>query len=524
MKPDPWTVFFLTTHKEIFRIAIVAAFVFISACSQPDTVRIENGWISGIPGSDSTITVFKGIPYAAPPTGDLRWRAPQPVEEWEGGFVADEFGPACMQIPPPEGSFYQVEFYPEPEPTSEDCLYLNIWTGAKLNHEKRPVMIWIHGGAFSQGSGAMPTFNGEGFAQKGVVLVTINYRLGIFGLFAHPDLTEETDYEASGNYGLLDQVAALEWIQENISAFGGDPENVTVFGQSSGAGNINKLLASPLSKGLFHRAILQSGSAYTFGRTSSLEQMEQRGEQFTGEYDIQTIENLRSWPADTLLERSRGFSFSPNIDGWFLPEETQDIFAKGEQHPVPILIGSTADEGNTFFGSQLDMEIFTNIVKQQYGEDAETFLSLYPHQTDAEARESYNKWWSNRIAWGAHTLAKIHSKTAGVDSYLYYFGRIPPGRNSERYGAFHSSEIAYVFQTLDEVDRPWTETDYDLANTIADYWVNFAKTGNPNQAHLPGWAAYNPEERKTLELGGDIRMKGILEEDILKFYDRLFSK
>lgn len=489
--------------------------------AQMEMVHIDNGSLSGI--TEGSTSVFKGIPYAAPPVGSLRWRAPQPAENWEGTYPANKFAPACMQIPPPEGSFSQVEFYPEPEPTSEDCLYLNVWTEAPSADDRRPVMVWIHGGGFSQGSGSMPTFNGKAFAKKGVVLVTINYRLGIFGLFAHPELTEETNYKASGNYGLLDQVAALKWIQNNISAFGGDPGNVTIFGQSSGAGNVNKLLASPRTKGLFHRAILQSGSAYTFGKTTPLEQVEHQGQQFADEHQIQFIEELRSWPADTLLQRGRDYSFSLNVDGWLLPEETWTVFENGQQHPVPILTGSTADEGNAFFGPQLDKEIFLDMATRSYGDDADAFLSLYAHQTDKEARESYNKWWSHRLAWGAHTLAKIHSQTSGSDTYLYYFNQNPPGRNSDRYGAFHSAEIAYVFQTLDAVDRPWTKSDRILADKIATYWVNFASTGNPNDKNMPHWHVYDPTAREAFKLGGKMGAVVPLNKDILNFYDNLME-
>jgi para-nitrobenzyl esterase len=492
--------------------------------AQLDTVQIENGLVAGVSDS-SGATAFKGIPYAAAPVGDLRWRAPQPPPDWEDAYSADEFAPVCMQIPPPEGSFYQVEFYQEPEPTSEDCLYLNIWTAAKFSEEHRPVMMWIHGGAFNQGSGSMPTFNGEAFAKKGVVLVTINYRLGIFGLFAHPELTKESEHNISGNYGLLDQVAALKWIQKNIAAFGGDPNNVTVFGQSSGAGNINKLMGSPLTKNLFHRAVLQSGSAYTFGRTASLEQMEERGEKFTNEYKISSFEQLRRWSPDTLLEKGRNIPVAPNIDGWFLPEETHLIFEKGSQHDVPILAGSVADEGNTFFGPKFNAEIFRNIAKRSYSDrDADAFLNLYPHQTDAKARESYNKSWSHNMAWGAHTLAKIHSKTIGADSYLYYFSKVPPGRNSDRYGAFHSAEIAYLFNTLDAVGRPWTKEDRLLADKIISYWVNFAATGNPNDNGLPNWPEYDANKRRVLELGDLITPSVVLQQDILEFYNTQFQK
>ncbi len=376
----------------------------------------------------------------------------------------------------------------------------------------------------SQGSGSMPTFNGEAFAKNGVVLVTINYRLGIFGLLAHPELTNESKYNSSGNYGLLDQIAALKWIKENIEAFGGNPNNVTVFGQSSGAGNINKLMASPLAEGLFHRAILQSGSAYTFGKTQPLEQAEQNGKEVTDQFEVSSVDELRSWPASKLLDKSGQFSFSPNIDGWFLPDEVYTIFEKGRQHKIPILSGSNADEGNTLFGPNLNAEIFKNLIKHSYGDDAEDFLSLYPHQTDEEARNSFNMGWRDEMAWGAHTLARIHTRKSGARAWLYYFSKVPPGRDSQRYGAFHSAEIAYVFNTLDAVDLPWVKQDRELADQMLSYWVNFASEGNPSGEHLPQWPEYDPKTRRVLKLDNESGPQIILEEDILKFYNGSFEK
>jgi para-nitrobenzyl esterase len=508
------------------RINYFVLFIFVlfsgGAYAQTDTLSINTGLVTGV-SEKGSIQAFKGIPYAAPPVGDLRWQPPQAPANWEGVYSATDFGSTCMQTPPPKDSFYQLEFYQEQEVMSEDCLYLNVWTGADATEERRPVMIWIHGGAFSQGSGSMPTFNGEGFAKKGVVLVTINYRLGIFGLLAHPELTNESEHNSSGNYGLLDQVAALKWIQKNIAAFGGNPNNVTVFGQSSGAGNINKLMASPLTEALFHRAILQSGSAYTFGKTQSLQQAEKNGKEVTNQFKI-SVDELRSWPASKLLQETDQFSFSPNTDGWFLPDEVYTIFEKRRQHNIPILAGSNADEGNALFGPRLDAEIFKNIIQQSYGEDAEHFLRLYPHQTDEQARNSFNKGWRDEMAWGAHTLAKVHTKSSGAKSWLYYFSKVPPGRNSQRYGAFHSAEIAYAFNTLDAVDRPWTEQDRELADRIISYWVNFASRGNPNGKQLPKWPNYDPKARRVLELGNDIKPQVILEEDILEFYKSRFEK
>lgn len=505
--------------KIFCQLIFILFLAFTAAHAQIDTVRVEGGVLIGLSDKNSEVVAYKGIPYAAPPVGQLRWQVPHLVSDWDGVIKADEFGPACMQYPPERGSFYQKEFYPEQEPQSEDCLYLNVWTAATSTDEKRPVMLWIHGGAFSQGSGSLPTFNGQAFAQKGVVLVTINYRLGIFGLFAHPDLSGESRHEASGNYGLLDQVAALRWVQNNIEAFGGDPGNVTVFGQSSGAGNINKLMASPLTEGLFHRAILQSGSAYVFGGTQRLEQAEEKGEAFLKEHRLASVDQLRGWSASKLLSEGKTYAFRPNIDGWILPDEVQLLFERGLQHRMPILAGSTADEGSTLFGPKLDAEMFRKIIRKSHGSEAEDFLSLYPHQTDQQARDSFNRAWADEMAWGAHTLARVHGKTTGCKAYLYYFNRVPPGRGSERYGAYHSSEIAYIFNTLDAVDRPWTGRDRTLADTMLSYWVSFAADGDPNGRGLAQWPPYDSKQRKVLEFGNELSTEVVLQEAILEFYN-----
>jgi para-nitrobenzyl esterase len=508
--------------KRLALIIVLSAFSssIQNSWARSDTLNVESGLISGLRNSESSVLVFKGIPYAAPPVGDLRWRAPQPHPGWEGVLTANEFSPVCMQTPPTRGTFYHTEFNSEPEPMSEDCLCLNIWTSASSRGEERPVMVWIHGGGFSHGSGSMPAFNGESFARKGVVLVTINFRLGIFGLLAHPELTDETDYRASGNYGLLDQTAALKWVQRNIKTFGGDPDNVTVFGQSSGAGNINKLMVSPLARGLFHRAILQSGTAYTFGRRENLETAEKYGSEFVSGLGAGSIIELRTWSASDLLEKSRSRSFAPNIDGWILEDQVQNTFSKGDQQSIPVLTGSVAHEGSAFFGPQFSVETFVQIIRNSYGEDADAFLRLYPHDTDEQASESYTALWRDLMAWGAHTLARIHRQTGRSDVWVYYFNKVPPGRNSRRYGAYHSSELVYVFDTFTEVDRPWEPSDKSLSHQVISYWVNFAKNGNPNGGELPNWPVYDPGKREVLEFGIPVDLRVILDDEIIQLLDK----
>lgn len=497
--------------------------VFLAGCEaeRPLSTRVtvSEGTLRGENGRDPAVRVFRGIPYAAPPIDSLRWRPPQPPTGWEGERDATEFAATCMQVLPPEGSFYQIEFFPEVEPMSEDCLYLNVWTAAESPSAQLPVMVWIHGGAFIQGSGSMPSFDGEGLAKKDVVVVTINYRLGVFGLLAHPDLTEEADYAASGNYGILDQIAALQWVQENIAAFGGDPGNVTIFGQSAGAASINVLLASPLARGLFHRAILQSGSAYAFGRSTPLPEAEQSGVEFAETAGAASIRELRRLSTDSLLAVSRSVPTSVNVDGWLIPEPVDVIMERGNQHDVSILAGSTADEGTAIVGPDLTASRFRELTRQNYGEDADSYLALYPATSDEQAQESFNASFSNRLAWGAEKLAEVHTRTGSRDAYLYLLSHEPPGRDQDRYGAFHSSDLVYVFSSLHAVDRPWQPADSALAEVVSSYWANFAATGDPNGGDLPPWPAYDPEQRQAMELGDYVGPRRLLSPDIQQFLD-----
>ena len=326
------------------RMRFVAALLLCTPFSLfaiDDPVRISNGSLSGTLGRSLEVRVYKGIPYASPPVGSLRWKTPKSAATWEGVRKADAFSPACMQTPYPSSSIY----HSEPEPVSEDCLYLNLWTAAKSPRERRPVMVWIHGGALTRGSGFVGVYDGESLAKKGVVVVTINYRLGIFGFLAHPELTRESDHNASGNYGLLDQITALEWVQKNIAAFGGDPKRVTIFGESAGSWSVNYLMATPLANGLFQRAIGESGAAFESVKT--LAETEATGVKFAKSMGADTIAALRAKPAEEILKSSAFASFPPNVDGWMLPHDVYTIFAAGKQNDVPILIGSNADEAKS---------------------------------------------------------------------------------------------------------------------------------------------------------------------------------
>lgn len=482
-------------------------------------VRVEQGPLSGVGGADPSVRIFKGVPYAAPPVGDLRWQPPQPPAKWTGVRRADHFGAACMQAPQVKGSFYQVEFYPVDEPTSEDCLYLNIYSAAKSASERRPVLVWIHGGALREGSGSLPSFDGEPLALKGLVVVTINYRMNVFGFFAHPELTHASGRNASGNYGFQDQLAALRWVQHNITAFGGDPNRVTVDGQSAGSRSISCLMASPLSRGLFQRVIGQSGAEVQTMKT--LAEAEADGVRYAARLGAGSVAGLRAIPADRLL--TEGGSTGPIVDGYVLPESPYALFSQGKHNQVRALLGSTLDEQG---GMQppVSAEQFREQAHQRYGSMAEEFLRLYPATNGDETRRAQHEvsrdiWASNMRRW-----ARLLSSSGQPNVYMYCFTRRDPGRDSERYGAFHSGELVYHFNNLKSVDRPWEAADRKLAALMSSYWANFAATGDPNGPGLPAWPVYDPKADITLELGVDVRPRPRPDAPRLDFWDRFLLK
>jgi len=488
--------------------------------SLPDPLRINSGPIRGVAGATPDIRVFKGIPYAAAPVGALRWRAPQPVQAWETVRPADRFGPVCPQ--PAPNDFYRREYFTGPQPQfSEDCLYLNVWTDASSSEQRRPVMLWIHGGGNVQGYGSEPAFDGEAFARHGVVLVTFNYRLNIFGLFAHPELRAESEHHVSGNYQELDQIAALQWVHRNIAAFGGDPNNVTIFGQSSGAASVNRLLCCPLAKGLFHKVICES-AAILNSRDSrqKLAEMEKRGVACAEALGAHSLADLRAKSADELLAATNKFRFDPTIDGYVLPELAVDVFARGGQDAVPMMIGSTADEGPY---APMTAAAFRDAARKRFGDGADRFLSLYPADTDEQAAQSKHDARRDESFTGERAEARAQAKL-GVPVYLYYFSRKPPGHDRDKYGAFHSADVEYVFNTLGATDRPWEQTDRDLATAMIQYWTNFAATGNPNAKDLPDWPAYDSEKDSCMEFGDSIAAHPVTRTEKLEFLEPHLDK
>ena len=513
---------------------VAAAFCLvpcIAAAQIAEPLQLEGGQVTGIQGSDPAVRVFKGVPFAAPPTGELRWQPPQPSPAWEGVLAADAFSDGCMQNINRSLGPWTEEFM-HLGGISEDCLYLNVWTAATHADERRPVLVYIHGGGYMVGSGSVAVYNGEELAKKGLVVVTINYRVGVLGLLAHPELTAESSHNASGNYGLLDQVAALEWVRNNIAAFGGDPLNVTIAGQSAGAMSVYLLTASPLAEGLFHRAIVQSGPGglISFGVASTrslagpLAYAEANGQAFAETVDANTLAELRALPADSLIAvpttNSSPPRLGPVIDGYFLHDTVSEVYAQGRQHDVPMLVGFNADEGSVMPGyGTMTMAAFQRAIRQRYGDKAEELLALYPIATDAEASQAQIASLRDVAAAAQGRVAAERAQSAETDAYLYYFDRAIPWPERPEYGAFHSAEVPYVFNTLSLFDRPWEAIDHTLSDVISSYWANFAATGNPNGDGLPDWPVYDGHELRFMSFGSSVEPRILVDGAKHAFYD-----
>lgn len=457
-----------------------------------------NGVLEGVVSADGKVRTFKGIPYAAPPVGPLRWKPPQPAASWSGVRKAIDYGPRCMQ-----GRIYDDMIFHDAGP-SEDCLYLNLWMPAKPAQAKLPVMVWIYGGGFAAGSSSEPRQDAGNLSQKGVLVVSMNYRLGIFGFFAHPDLAKQSGHNASGNYGLLDQIAALEWVKKNIATFGGDPHNVTIFGESAGSSSVGALIASSLARGLFNRAIGESGvclnARHPWKSRAEAETADLKFAQST--FGTSSLEALRAKPAQEILEavlKLPSDSFRPDVDGYFLPATCESIYSEGKQSHVALLAGWNRDEGSyhEIFGD--DPPTLTNYLaraKDHFAGEAATFLKLYPASTDAEAKQAAQDFARDLdISYSTWKWAELQRGTGKSSVYLYQFDQAlplpadaPPGTEPR---APHAGEIEFVFRVLSSKNLPWRPEDTELSELMASYWTNFAKSGDPNGPSLPHWPAYN---------------------------------
>ena len=507
-----------------------------------DQVRISSGVIESTTPSKDGVRAFKGIPFAQPPVGDLRWREPQPMKEWTGVRNADQFGPRCMQRTGP-----MADYWFRSNGMSEDCLYLNVWTPARSGSERLPVLVYIFGGGFQNGDGSEPRYDGESMARRGIVAVSLNYRTNIFGFFSHPELTKESPNHASGNYGLLDQVAALRWVQQNVAAFGGDPKRVTIAGESAGSLSVSALMASPLSRDLMAGAIGESGALISTLPPRSLAETEKDGLDFGEKAGAPSLAALRALSAEKIQEAlasaappgppggGRGpgaasaprLRFSANLDGHFLSKPLAQIYEAGEQAKIPLLAGSNSEEmpARVILGeSAPTAESFAEAIRKIYGESADQVLKVYAPKTPDEVLQAATDLASARfIAFGTWKWTELQLKTGGKPVYRYFYTRIrprylgmpgqPPPAAPEAAagmappkprGAAHSAEIQYAMGNLDLDTRyAWEADDRKVSQTMQGYFVNFVKTANPNGPGLPSWPVYDARTNH-LRMGIDV--------------------
>jgi para-nitrobenzyl esterase len=477
-------------------------------------VMTKYGQILGSVNDNGNVVMFKGIPYAAPPVGNLRWREPEPPQAWEGVRDASTFCASCVQVNNRRLPWTDEYMIPDTA-TSEDCLFLNIWTPAKSSADSLPVMFWIHGGGMREGSGSIEVYDGEELAKKGIIVVTINYRVGALGFLAHPWLTAESGHNASGNYGFMDQVAALKWVKENIAAFGGNPEKITITGQSAGSRSVHMLTASPMAKGLFTGAAVFSGASVArLTGVRTLADAEAAGVKFAEEKGARSLAELRAIPAKKLIADA-----TITVDGWFFPVAPYEIFKNGQQNDVPTIAGLTADEGSSSadYGKKTK-DAFIKEAKDNYGANAKEFLSLYPVNSDMEAGAASIEVAREKGRYDIYEWAKFRAATAKTPVYTYYFERGIPWPEHPEFGAHHTSDVTYWFKNLKKLDRPWNEADSVFAENVSSYLVNFVKTGDPNGEGLKVWPAFSIHKAETFKLNFDMEVIPVASENKLNFF------
>lgn len=525
--------------KVLSSLLLISFFILPAFAQQSNpNVTTKNGTLEGAYNAATGIRSFKGIPFAAPPVGDLRWKEPQPVSDWAGVRKAYHFSHMPMQ----KRVFADMMF--RADTMSEDCLYLNVWTPAKSSAQKLPVLVYFYGGGFVGGDGSEYRYDGESMAQKGIVTLTVNYRLGVFGFLSHPGLTQESPHHASGNYGLLDQSAALRWVQANIAAFGGDPKRVTIAGESAGSISVSAQMASPLSKKLIAGAIGESGAMIKPTLPAiPLVDGEKRGLAFAEKAGAKSLADLRAMSAAQLLDAAAkpgAFGASPTVDGYFLTDAPKNIFEAGEQAHVPLLAGWNSAEipYQAFLGGDAPTpENYAKKVKQQFGENADEVLTLYPAATQEEVIKSATALASDRfIVYSTWKWADLHAKTSGKPVYAYIFSTPRPPAVDQKpapandmpkpmVGASHASEIAFALGNLssDKV-YAWTPDDYGVSATMESYFANFIKTGNPNGPGLPKWSPNNGGAVDFMNIDVNTRLQKETERGRYLLLDRIFTK
>ena len=460
-------------------------------CAQtPPQVKVEAGLLQGT--SENGLSVYRGIPFAAPPVGDLRWRPPRPAAKWEGLKPADKFGPRC----------YQGGRGAPGVETSEDCLNLNVWSPARSARDRVPVLVWIYGGGFNAGATSEPNYSGENLAKKGVVLVSISYRVGQMGFFVHPELSAESKNHASGNHGLLDMIAGLQWVQKNIAAFGGDPHRVTIFGESAGGIAVSMLCASPLAKGLFQGAISESGGSFGPPRPATmpgenlkrLADAERSGDVYAKAAGAASIADLRNIAADKLPAGGRGQGMAwPIIDGWVIPDDQFKLYETRRYNDTPILVGYNSDEGQSFSPPRTP-EDYVATVKARYGPFADRLIAAYPPGSGTVAKTARDLTRDAMFGWHTWVWARLQAKTGKSKVFFYCFDQhpdYPAGSPRAGYGSGHGAEVRYVFEHLDPANPQTTKTDLAISEAMATYWTNFAKRGDPNGEGVPAWPAFS---------------------------------
>lgn len=546
-----------------FTLALFSLLFISAAADAAPEAGVAGGRIVG--SLDGDVAVFNGVPFAAPPTGDLRWRPPQSVVPWEGVREASGFGPICRQASSGGNNAFlelmvkrlalswwrrtlinaAVAMADAPQ-QSEDCLTLNLRTRNLGGEDLAPVMVWIHGGGHQSGSGAGRLYNTDVLLEHGVVLVTINYRLGVFGYFAHPALSAESEHGSSGNYGTLDQIAALEWVRANVAGFGGDPDNVTIFGESAGGHSIGQLMASPLARGLFHRAIPESGTGYPQflhlrKAVLSVLSAEEMGNRLASKLgvsdDTGAAAALRAVDADSLLAAVSGFAdvqpaYHPNVDGWVLPKTTVEIFAAGEQAPVPLIVGSNSDEGTLLYpffkvpvaeaGPVQTVEDWTNALEVGFGTEADHVASHYPVANEAELLGAGEQLWGDAYFGMPAALMARHHAAIGQPTYLYFFTRQPPSK-TQTAGAYHASEIPFV---LGGSFGAFPRNDYDeaLGEAIRGYWSRLARSGDPNASGAVPWPRFDEADPGLMELGPKIRATRVERAERYAAHERYLNR
>lgn len=505
----------MKSFKILLLVILGYSYVASHAQSSSRIITTRSGKVEGI--VENGIKSFKGIPFAIPPLGELRWKAPQPVKPWEGVLKADKFAPGAVQ--------------PQKLEQSEDCLYLNIWTTANSDKDKLPVMVWIHGGGFSMGAPLEPTYYGQELTRKGVVFVSVAYRLGILGFMAHPELSAETPNKTSGNYGLLDQIEALKWVQKNIAAFGGDPAKVTIFGESAGAISVSMLCASPLAKGLFRGAISESGGSFgPVGNTRqdgiiSLKGAENLGMELMKRLGVSSMAELRKIDAQELMKDPMSrMGFWPNADGYVIPDDQYKLYEVGKYNDVNVLVGTNSDEG-AIFARPSEPNEYKKRIEDRFGDFGGKILQIFPGETKEQtATSSADIFTLTAFAWPTWTWARLQSRTGKSNVYMYYFDQQQPKEafmSITPRGAQHAAEIKYVLKTMDP--KTTAEDDLKLSELMASYWTNFAKHGDPNGKDLPAWSKFTEKNPSVMYLNSTPKQGPVPNLDKLELMEQYFK-